>query len=488
MRSRSRAPLAALSLALAVVCPGPTPAADPSPGLPPGERWLEHFRRDLLPFWNLPDAFGSPRGSFPTWRCDDGRLPDPARPCAELRDLPPWMAEGLGRQYVRMVSRQTYFYGVAFHLSGDKAMLELARDGVNFIRAHALDREGSAVTWLKDGRPAGPAVLERTAQDEAYALVGLAMYYDLTRDPQVLRDIVRLKEHVFREYWDEGWGMLRWVVRDSSGAGEEKRQELVAQLDQLNAYLLLVTPLLPEPQRTAWKADLLRLARLLRGQFFAPEQHMYYGTLGTPGSETVEGRHNDFGHSAKALWMTERIALLTGDGELLHFARYEAGQLLRRALLPDGTWASRPAPGGGLDAGKEWWIFAELDELCATLSLSNPVFAPILEKTYAFWLAHMPDPVGHEVFGWVGANGQPGPGPKIHLWKSGYHSAEHALVAYLTTKALRQEPAALYFAFEGEPGAYRPYYFEGEVLRVEPLPARGAGDRPVVKVTFGDLK
>lgn len=29
---------------------------------------------------------------------------------------------------------------------------------------------------------------------------GLAMYYDLTRDRAVLRDIVRLKEHVFRDY------------------------------------------------------------------------------------------------------------------------------------------------------------------------------------------------------------------------------------------------------------------------------------------------
>jgi len=210
--------------------------------------------------------------------------------------------------------------------------------------------------------------------------------------------------------------------------------------------------------------------------------------VGTPDSEAARGRHNDFGHSAKALWLTERIARLAGDEELLHFARYEAGQLLRRAVLPDGTWASRPLPGGRLDPGKEWWIYAELDQLCATLSLSNPVWAPMLARTYAFWLAHLPDPKGHEVWGWVGADGGGGRGPKIHLWKSGYHSAEHALVAYLTTQALRDEPAALYFAFRGEPGAYRPYYFEGAVERVEPLPGRGAEDRPVVKVTFRALR
>ena len=35
----------------------------------------------------------------------------------------------------------------------------------------------------------------------------------------------------------------------------------MAQLDQVNAYLLLTAPLLPEPQRSEWKAELGKLAR-----------------------------------------------------------------------------------------------------------------------------------------------------------------------------------------------------------------------------------
>ncbi len=495
MRARRLDRLAAAVLALAAaVAPHAAVGAGSTPSgavahLPDGERWIQHLRHDLLPFWNLPDAWGTPPGNFPTYRCNDGRRYDPSKPCDELRYAPGWMAGVPGRQHVRMMSRQAYFYGVAYQLTGDPAMLDLARDGVEFLRAHAFESDtGSAVTWLEDGKPGGPPVLERTSQDLAYALVGLAMYYHLTRDPAVLRDILRLKEHVFREYWDDRRGMLRWVVLDSQGTAEETRQELVAQLDQVNAYLLLVAPLLPEPQRSAWKADLLRLARLMREKYFAPAQHMYWGTLQARDSKAPGSRHNDFGHSAKALWMTERIGRLTGDGELVRFATAEGAALLARARLPDGTWGLRPQPDGSVDESKEWWIDAELDQLCATLALHDPACASNLVTSYAFWLRHMPDPAGGEVWGRVMADGTPDRGLKIHSWKSGYHSAEHALVAYLTTQALKRRPAVLYFAFRGAPADYRPYLFAGKVQRVAVAPLPGRTGRQRVEVTFTDLE
>ncbi len=339
-------------------------------------------------------------------------------------------------------------------------------------------------------------MLERTAQDLAYAGVGLAMYYDLTRDPAVREDLLRLQRHVLREYWDERWGMLRWVVRDTHEEAEDTRQELVAQLDQVNAYLLLTAPLLPEPQRSEWKAELARLARLMREKFFSPSQHMYRGALGTKDSGEPGGGHGDFGHTAKALWLTERIGRLTGDEELVRFATTEAAQVLRRARLPDGTWGSRPEAGGAIDASKEWWIVAELDQLCATLALRDAAWARSLVTTYAFWLRYLPDPEGHEVWGRVFADGSPDRGLKIHPWKSGYHSAEHALVAYLTTEALQGRQPALYFAFQGTPADYRPYLFDGRVTRVETMPhstgswqaATGPAGRPIVRVSFADLR
>ena len=85
-----------------------------------------------------------------------------------------------------MMSRQTYFYGVAYHLTGDPALLALARDGWTTCGARARPGDGER-RHLLEGRAAGrPPLLERTSQDLAYAQLGLAMYYYLTRDPEVL--------------------------------------------------------------------------------------------------------------------------------------------------------------------------------------------------------------------------------------------------------------------------------------------------------------
>lgn len=435
----------------------------------PGQRWLDHFNQDLLPFWNVPAAWGTPRGDFPTFRCNDGNLFSEASPCPEIKDAPGWIKASAGLEFTRMKSRQTYFYGAAYHLTGDPAMLALARDGVRFLRARALDKAtGSAVSYWEKGVP-GPPVLERTTQDLAYAELGLAMYYYLTRDPDVLADIVRLKDHIFENYWDKDWGMLRWAAKGP--AEETGRKELVAQLDQINAYMLLLTPILPEPLRTQWKGDLVKLARVMVEKFHAPERHLFWGTLHEP--RQLGTRHTDFGHTAKALWMIGRIGRLAGDDALTRFAGAEAVAVLDMARLPDGTWGSKLRRDGSVETYKEWWIYAELDQLAETLALSDRRWAKGLDATADFWLTAMVDPKDHEVWGGVAARGDiPRAFPKIHQWKSGYHSAEHALVGYLTSQALDGKPATLYFALPNPKVQVDPYVFSGkaDTRRISPLP------------------
>lgn len=442
-------------------------------GLPNGDAWLRHFRDDLLPFWNMPDAWGEPRGNFPTFRCDDGSIYIAEKPCAELAAAPAWIQENLGREFVRMKSRQTYFYAVAYHLTGEPRMLELARAGVDFIRAHALDRDsGSAITYWQAGEPA-PPVLQRTSQDLAYAQLGMAMYYYVTRDEGVLRDVLRLKDHIFGNYWNRRWDMLMWLAEDD-GHGGSTRQELVAQLDQINAYMLLLAPLLPEPQRAQWRNDLRRLAGVMIAKYYSPRHRLFWGTVHDPRQRVLGSRHTDFGHSAKALWMIERIGMLYGDRALKQFAAKEGRALLKTAYLSDsGSWGSRLRSDGSRDTDKEWWIYAELDQLAATLALAHRGPTRYLARTYEYWMERFVDARQHEVWGRLrGSDNQRAPGPKIHHWKNGYHSAEHALVGYITAQALAGRPVTLYFAFDRPRIDVRPYFFSGHVtdMRFEPLP------------------
>jgi len=479
------APLLALA---AISCGRGTFEPAPAP-VPRGEAWVAHLSRDLAPYWLMPEALGSPVGAFPTFRCDDGSLVDPDLPCGELLVAGSWVSSQLGREFTRMRSRQTYFYGVAFHLTGEERYLAFAKAGVEHLRAHALDRGAkSAVSWWKDGAARPPAEA-RNAQDLAYANLGLAFYAYLTRDPEVLADALLLYDGIFARYDDPSLGMLRWAA--GGVGGERARVELVAQLDQVNAYALLLASVAPEPHRARLRGDLARIARVLVDRFWSEELGLFHGTLHDPLETGPGSRHTDFGHTIKALWMIERTGVLLGDGALASWARERMPSVFSRAYLPRrGCWASGLRRDGSLDAGVTWWIAAELDQAASTLALGDRRYTGYLEKTYACWLERLVDREDGEVWGWVDPDDPSRRGAKQHLWKNGYHSAEHALVSYLTAQELHGKAAKLHFAFAAAPPReeLRPYFFAGEPASVEATGLEPSTGLERVTVTFRRLR
>jgi mannose/cellobiose epimerase-like protein (N-acyl-D-glucosamine 2-epimerase family) len=462
--------------------------------LPSLARWYQHVSDELMPFWDRAEALGTPVGNFPTFRCNDGSIYRAQAPCPDLAQPPGWIADELGREYTRMKSRQTFAYGVAFHITGQERYLEYARAGVAWLRAHAYERDGSAISyWNADGT-AGPVPDQRTSQDLAYAQVGLAFYYYLTRDPEVLADLVALERHIMTRYWAPAMpsspsstaatgssGMLRWVLADGDRPGELRRQELVAQLDQINAYLLLLAPLIEDATiATAWRQDLLTLARVVKEQFFAPDLGLFWGRIDDPKEMQYGGRHLDFGHSMKALWMLYLTGQTMGAPDLVAFARPHIQPLLARAAQASGCWASGVKSDGSIDLRSQWWVFAELDQAAATLANREPSaqpYASYLGKSYACWFTRFVDPVHHEVWPWIPPDWTPGlfakgGPPKAFHWKNGYHSAEHALVALITTAGLTGQSLPLYYAFVKEPSPARlqPYYFRATIANQRPHP------------------
>lgn len=458
---------------------GAAPPATPvAPGaLLDGAAWQRHASRDLLPYWREAGALGVPPGRFPTFRCDDGRAFEPARPCNELTHGPAWIRPELGRQYVRMQARQTFAYAVGFHLTGDPALLSLAAAGARDIRERALDAAtGSAATFHDaDGRPQ-PPVGQRTTQDLAYAGLGLAAYWHLTRDPATLEALDRLHRHVM-SHFDAERGEMRWMLEGL----EADRRELVAQLDLLNAYMVLVTPQLTGERRARWRADMARLVGAIRTHYCAGAAPRCLGTI-APGSEAPGARHNDYGHSGKAFWMVLLAARQLGDVDSAEWAATRARALLAEAFDPvHGTWASRWTASGP-EQGRSWWIHAELDQLAATLALDEAGPRAWLARSGPYWLRHFVDRERGEVHGGLAPDGTPHGGPTQHHWKNGYHSMEHALLGYLTAQALAGEPATLYYAIDRRAASgLAPYLHAGQVLAHEAL---GTPSAPLLKVRF----
>ena len=206
--------------------------------LPSAEQWKEHISL-LEKYWVHPDALGNPAGYFPTWRCNDGSLRHADSPCSDEADVPGWMKKNMAYDYTRMISRQTFAYGALFNLTGDPKLMEYHLAGVRFLMNRASDPQGGFYSRFSGGK-----TLEeddpgcRTAQDLSYALAGLAMNAYLTGDSKIIDTVIKTKRYIYGNYYDRKNGILRWVLKDTCDE-RASQQELVAQLDQINAYLLL---------------------------------------------------------------------------------------------------------------------------------------------------------------------------------------------------------------------------------------------------------
>jgi len=463
--------------------------------LPSGEQWIVHITRDLLPYWSSPEALGEPTGRFPTFRYPDGEpIAAERRLRPEYRELGDWIALRLDRTYTRMVSRQVYALGVGYHMTGDGRYLAMAKAGVDWILSDLTDDRGSFCSWIEDGRCA-PAAPQRTSQDLAYALLGPAFYAYLTRDPEVIDALLRAQKRLFAAYRDEHSGLLRWVLEpidDPPDQHSPEQLELVAQLDQINAYLLLLAPLIPDSDAARWREDLVATAESLLERFFDPEHNVFWGRIDAPDFRRLGGHHHtDSGHTAKAFWMLSRVARLSGDDEMARVAHEGGVRLLSEVFLDEsGSWSSGWSAEGVRPDTAIWWAYAELDQLAATLALDDPSVARPLPRTYGFWLTFFVDHRRGGTWAFPVDPAEDPPFMKAHLWKNGYHSAEHALVGYLTGNALRDEPVTLYFApREGsEPTGLRPYFFAGEPQIIRRLPLEQIDGHERLEVRFTRLR
>jgi mannose/cellobiose epimerase-like protein (N-acyl-D-glucosamine 2-epimerase family) len=475
---------------------------------PKGVRWQRHLREDLLPFWTNKDALGEPIGNFPTYRADDGTVVNTNNLPTEFRNVISGIVF-LDRDYVRAKSRQIFAYGVTYHMTGDEKYLVYAKAGVDYLFKYALDDYG-ACSWFKlPDRTPSPNPMQRTSQDLAYAVSGIAFYYYLTRDKKIEKRILELKKYIFETYWDEGIDMLKWVVEPNQDKDSPDQKELVSQLDQIYGYLLLLAPSLPLDEQRIAKKELQRLAWVIIKHFFVKRYGLFWGSVTTTERKRLDTSHTDFGHSVKTMWMIMQIGKLTNNLELFNFGRNGAVDIINLAFDPIKKIWMRGYKKNSImkkwimDFDKEWWAFTILDQVAATLSLNDPDYAEMLIYTYSFWFKYMVDQKNHGVWHMLeGKTNLPSPGfPKQHSWKNAFHTFEHALIGYLCSQAIHNLDISLYFAFEKDfdpktqenRKRIHPYFYQAAMKEID-VSRKFKGKKKFLKnlvktrVVFSDLR
>lgn len=491
--------------------------------LPNSERWIEHLRKDLMPFWDTLTALGGDNnnGMFPSCRCNDGSIPEKGVfDCEEYKKYTHGTENAAlvtsDSLYTRAHARQIFAYGVGFHMTGEVKYLDYMKAGVDYMRNNAIDRTNRGAAPILNTKTGewGPKKDFRTSQDMAYALSGIGFYYYLTRDKAVLDDIVSIKNYIFDAYYDEEIGMLKWVLAND-GENNPDQLELVAQLDQIYAYMIWLTPALPDSLQSAWKKDLKDVAGIMIDNFYSIKYGFFWGALTDnkflPDSIQKENRigagdvtslkhsvrglgtpHTDFGHSVKTFWLIYQIGKLTKEPYLTTFAADKIARLLDVAYVPaTGSWARRFDQNGLLDRNKEWWGLAILDQTTSTLSLRDPSYARYLVTTYEDWFTNLVDHKNHGIWHLVSENNEPDLSyPKQHTWKNAFHSFEHCLVAYITTGELKENSVKLYYAFDREMERKRiqPYLFMGKITGIKDEATKFNGTFQVKQMSFQHVR
>lgn len=465
---------------------------------PYGARWMDHLQEDLLPFWTTDVALDNPVGNFPTYRHNDGSAVDPRDPgeFGGFKDDPRGIV-WLERDYVRMKSRQIYAYGVAYHLTGEEKYLGYAKAGADWLLENAVDADGTLFTYHHSQTGWGPERDYRTSQDFAYGLLGIAFLYYLTRSPLYAQILVRTHEEIRRRYYDSELQHFRWVLANSPEDRANQR-ELVAQLDQVYAYMLLAGPILPcskvpgtqvSNPREDWTSWLKTLSRRLMQQFYSPSTGMFWGAITSWKDQELGTNHTDFGHTVKTFWLISLIGQLTDDYEMFTAAQRRAARILSWAYLEEtGSWANSINRRGELEKDKVWWTYCELDQVAGALAMNDAYYARYIAQTHKYWFDYMVDRRHHEVWHSVKAdtNLPDLSFPKQHAWKNAMHSFEHVLVSYLVCQQLHSKEVELCYAFEGPIPNYtelNPYFYNAKVRRVEPVDSQPNRQR----VTFTDV-
>lgn len=440
------------------------------------EEWKNHLENDLMKFWYRPDAYDTDGDLFSTYRTNSGeKLPK------NKADWPEEFKAAIANEdtkglvqpeynFVRAHSRQTYAYGIAFHMTGNPCYMELCRKGALAL-INAMDGNyGMSVTQEVAANKWDSNRQARTSQDLAYGITGLGMYYFLTHDVGVMHKIIQLKDYIFRTYMDDGKGYLTWLPKHSG----DTQIQIVAQLDQLYAYMLMLTPSLPEPYQSIWKKDMKKIADILITQFYSEKYKFFWGTEDTTSNMSLGTDHTDFGHSVKTFWVIMKIGELLGDPFYIDFARPKINKILKKAYIKKtGSWARRFDENGKLDTNKEWWILAELDQAAEILSIHDPSYYHYLNNTHRYWLDKMVDHEYGEIWHMVsGDDDMPMINyPKVHNWKTSLHSFEHALFSYMTAARVKGKEIELYYALpEFERVSHRtvaPYMFFGNVTDIQ---------------------
>ena len=465
--------LAAFILSLSAACPADS-VLNP-------DHWKNQAITNLIPFWE--NTIDTDNGGFFTNINEDGTQGAPAN------------------KYSRMISRVVFGFCAAYLISGDGQYLKFAKHGMDYLSQYCFDRDnGGWYTTIDETNE--PDNADKNLFDETYGNLGPVFYYFTTGD----RSAVSMVEKTHAMMRSNAWDAEYTGYYASVGPKWEKNtavKSFNAELDTCTAYLIYYYMATRDPsllKELTTIGDMI-ISRMMEENGFVGES---FDRDWTPRDENLWA-----GHNLKTGWVLTRIYYLTGAEKYLAAAeKIAAGQIKYTWDKKYTGWffhfnSKNPAE---IDDEKDWWTQEEGDNLMMSLyhATGDKKFLDKFTAGAKFWDKNFVDKKYGEVYDRLKRNGKPDIRTKADVYKSAYHSMEHALINYLYLSLYKDRgEAALYFSLSADAAGEKHYVnlLEDPSVMIKSVEIDGkewadfkadegyvtlpAGRNMKVKVTFG---
>jgi mannose/cellobiose epimerase-like protein (N-acyl-D-glucosamine 2-epimerase family) len=382
--------------------------------------------------------------------------------------MPPW------EKTPAFVSRQVFGFTAAYMLSGDEKYLDVARDGANYLYAHAWDSQYGG--WYDKLTATGePLTTTKTVALQLYTNVGLTTYYFATGDERALALVKQSVEiQRTRAYDPEFGGYAQVLNRDLTvlDYGKNKHAHFgYAGSLLLNLYLATGDPAILKFDEELMDLSMERM-RDQEGWLHGFRNRFDRKWVCTP--VPAEGKNVvSVGAELTGVLAALRLYHQSGDKKYLDFGKSLGDKVTRYGFSKQtGAWDNlleAAYPYRHLEHREiAWWvqIYGSFLQLQLFRVTGDPQYIENFRKSEEYFERNFRDHEQGGVYNTIRPDGTVVDGNKASDWRTSYHEMEHALLVYLYLNLyVHRTPAVLHFKLDG-PREDRVSYVDDPTVRI----------------------
>lgn len=300
-----------------------------------------HLKYDLIPFWKnmRDDSFGGYYGYVSYGLNTDRKAP---KGCI-------------------LNSRITWFFSNAYTLLKDKALLDEARHGFEFLKDACWDKQNGGVFWSVnfDGTPC--ETLKHT-YNQAFSIYALSSYYEASGDRQALDmayslyDLIegRMRDEAgYKEAFDREFNEIDNEKLSENGVMAQKTMNTLLHVFEAYTELYRVDRNEKVAGKIKWMMDIIA-EKIYNPKFH--RQEVFFDDKWN----TIIDLHS-YGHDIETAWLVDRSIDVLGDEEYarkMHPITADLTDCIYRTAF-DGNSLANECERGKVDEWRIWWVQAE---------------------------------------------------------------------------------------------------------------------------------